>query len=145
MFWRVDLASCWRLTSVAKNACLANTGGVFKIFFSFPLNFSCLFTFSLNCSYLNTPCHSLQTPLLHLFTSKSSKKRFRLLFSHLISLILIIISVSICVGVFDFCYGFVSVFLGLFLFGLCKKLFPCKFLFSCWFNICSSICHLKII
>ena len=37
MFWRVDLASCWRLTSVAKNACLAKSGVVFKIFFSFSL------------------------------------------------------------------------------------------------------------
>ena len=33
---------------------------------------------------------------------------------------------SICVGVFDFCYGFVSVLLVLFLFGLFKVLFPCK-------------------
>ena len=102
------------------------TGAVFKIFFSFPSDFLWLFTFSINCSYPNTPCHSLQTPLLHLFTSKNSKKRYGLLFFHLISLILIFIFVSICVGVFDFCYGFVSVFLGLFLFGLFKVLFPCK-------------------
>ena len=50
------------------------------------------------------------------------EKRYGLLFSHLISLILNFIFVSICVGVLIFfrCYGFVSMFLGLFLFGLLR-------------------------
>ena len=54
------------------------------------------------------------------------KKRYGFLFSHLISRILSFIFVSICVGVLIFCYGFVSMFLGLFLFGLLKVLFLCK-------------------
>ena len=53
---------------------------VFKIFFSFPSNFMWLFTFSLNCSYPNTSCHSLRTPLLLHFFSKSSRKGMGLLF-----------------------------------------------------------------
>ena len=36
MFWRLDLVTCWRLTSVAKNACLANIRAVFKSFSVFP-------------------------------------------------------------------------------------------------------------
>ena len=32
VFWRLALATCWRLTPVAKNACLAKTGLVFKPF-----------------------------------------------------------------------------------------------------------------
>ena len=39
MFWRLDLASCWRLTSVVKNTCLAKTGTVFKSFSVFPRTF----------------------------------------------------------------------------------------------------------
>ena len=54
------------------------------------------------------------------------EKRYGFLFSHLISRILSFIFVCICVGVLIFCYGFVSMFLGLFLFGLLKVLFLCK-------------------
>ena len=32
MFWRLALATCWRLTPVAKNACLTKSGSVFKPF-----------------------------------------------------------------------------------------------------------------
>ena len=39
----------WRLTSAVKNACFAQWGQFFKIFFSFPSNFLWLFIFSLNC------------------------------------------------------------------------------------------------
>ena len=36
MFWRLELATVWRLNQVAKNACLAETGAVFKSFSVFP-------------------------------------------------------------------------------------------------------------
>ena len=131
MFWRLDLASCWRLTSVTKNACLAKTGAIFKSFSILPRSFcDC----SLTLSIVLTQTLRVSIYKFHCYTCSTSnlqKTRYGLLFSHLISFILIFIFVNICVGVFDFCYGFVSVFLGLFLFGLCKKLFPFKFLFSC--------------
>ena len=39
MFWRLELATCWRLSSVAKIACLAKIGAVFKSFSVFPRTF----------------------------------------------------------------------------------------------------------
>ena len=75
VFWWLTLATCWRLTPVAKYACLAKTGSVFKLFSVFPQTF---YDYSLSLStdsHRNTPCHSLQTPLLHLFTSKPSRKK----------------------------------------------------------------------
>ena len=40
MFWRLDLATCWRLTSVAKITCLAKIGVVFKSFSVIPREIS---------------------------------------------------------------------------------------------------------
>ena len=102
---RVDLL-------VAKNACFAFQSQFFKTFSVFPQTF---YDFSLSLStetHPNTPCHSLQTPFLHLFTSKSSRKRYGFLFPHLISRVLSFIFMNIYVGVliFFFCYGFVSFF-----------------------------------
>ena len=39
MFWRLELATVWRLNQVAKNACLVETGAVFKSFSVFPRTF----------------------------------------------------------------------------------------------------------
>ena len=39
MFWRLELATVWRLNQVAKNACLAEIGAVFKSFSVFPRTF----------------------------------------------------------------------------------------------------------
>ena len=39
MFWRLGLATVWRLNQVAKNACLVETGAVFKSFSVFPRTF----------------------------------------------------------------------------------------------------------
>ena len=39
MFWRLELATLWRLSSVTKNACLAKIGAVFKSFSVFPRTF----------------------------------------------------------------------------------------------------------
>ena len=39
MFWRLELATVWRLNQVAKNACLAEIGAVFKSFSVFPQTF----------------------------------------------------------------------------------------------------------
>ena len=142
MFWRLDLATCWRLTSVAKNVCLAKTGSVFKSFQFFPRTF---YYYSLSLSietHPNTPYHSLQTPFLHLFTSKSPRKRYGFLFPHLISRVLSFIFVNICVGVLIFFrYGFVSFFLGLSFFGLLRY---CSYanlfrlinscIIMCWFS-----------
>ena len=143
MFWWLALATCWRLTPVAKNTCLAKTGSVFKPFqyslelfmtihFLSQLNLTqtlCVTLYKLNCCTCSPP--NLQ------------EKRYGLLFSHLISLILSFIFVSICVGVliFFFFYGFFSIFLGLFLFGLLRycsyaNLFWLidSYIFLCWFS-----------
>ena len=38
MFWRLVLATCWRLTPIAKNACLGKSGSIFlKKLFQFSL------------------------------------------------------------------------------------------------------------
>ena len=39
MLWRLELATVWRLITVAKNACFAETGAVFKPFSVFPRTF----------------------------------------------------------------------------------------------------------
>ena len=80
MFWWLKLVTVWRLTSVAKNACLAKIVAVFKSFSVFPSNFLWLFIVSLNCSYPFSPClHSRTSLLLHFF-SKSSRKGMGLVF-----------------------------------------------------------------
>ena len=49
VFWRLDLMTCWRLTPVAKNECLAKTGLVFKYFqFSLKLFMTIHFLSQLN-------------------------------------------------------------------------------------------------
>ena len=49
VFWRLALATCWRLTPVAKNACLAKTRLVFKPFqFSLELFMTIHFLSQLN-------------------------------------------------------------------------------------------------
>ena len=88
VFWWLAMATCWRLTSVAKNACLVKNGSVFKNLSVFPRTF---YDYSLSLlieTHPNTPCHSLQTPFLHFFTSKSSRKRYGFLFPHLICRVL---------------------------------------------------------
>ena len=117
MFWRLDLATCWRLTSVAKNACLAKTGSVFKSFqFSLELFMTIHFLSQLKLIQtlrvtLYKLHYCLQTPFLHLFTSKSSRKRYGFLFPHLISHVLSFIFVNICVRILFF---FFFVVMGLF-------------------------------
>ena len=110
MFWRLTLATCWRLTLVAKNACLAKSGSVFKNLFSFPSKFSWLFTLS---QLKLTQTHHVTLYKLHFcifFTSKSSRKRYGFSFPHLISRVLNFIFVNICVDVLFFslwvCFGF---------------------------------------
>ena len=93
-----------------------------KTFSVFPWTF---YDYSLSLStetHPNTPCHSLETPFLHLFTSKSSRKRYGFLFPHLISRVLSFIFMNIYVGVLFFfllwvCFVF---FLGFSLFGLLR-------------------------
>ena len=114
VFWRLTLATCWRLTLVAKNTCLAKTESVFK-----PFRFSLELSLSTE-SHPNNPCHSLQTPLLHLFTSKSSRKKvWALILSPHIPYFKLHFHEYLC-WCLIFCYGFVLMFLGLFLFGLLR-------------------------
>ena len=105
MFWRLDLATCWRLTPVAKNACLTKTGSVFKSFqFSLELFMTIHFLSQLN---LNQTIYVILYKL-HCCTCSPpnlQEKRYGLLFSHLISCILSFIFVSICVGVLIFVMG----------------------------------------
>ena len=121
------MATCWQLTPVAKNTCLAKTGSVFKPFqyslelfmtihFLSQLNLTqtlCVTLYKLNCCTCSPP--NLQ------------EKRYGLLFSHLISLILSFIFVSICVGVliFFFLWVFFDIF-GIVLVWIIKVLFLCK-------------------
>ena len=69
VFWRLDLATCWRLTSVAKNACFAFRREFLKFFSVFSLEVLWLFTvFPISLSTKsdpNTPCHTFQSPFLH--------------------------------------------------------------------------------
>ena len=65
MFWQLALATCWRLTLVAKNACLEKSGSAFKNLFSFPSNLLWLFTFSLNW---NSSKHSVSLSTNSIFT-----------------------------------------------------------------------------
>ena len=110
MFWRLALATCWQLTPVSKNACLAKSGSVFKNFFSFPSNFLWLFTFSL---IWNSPKHfvSLSTnSIFALFHLQIFKKKVWVLISlpH-ISCFEFHFREYLC-WCFVFCYGFVSDF-----------------------------------
>ena len=110
-----------------------------KTFSVFPRTF---YDYSLSLStetHPNTPCHSLQTPFLHFFTSKSSRERYRFSCPHLMSHVLSFIFVNICVDVLFFRYGFVSIF-ELSLFGLLRycsysNLFQLieSFIIMCWF------------
>ena len=105
VFWRLDLATCWQPTLVAKNTCLAKTGSVFKSYQFFPRIF---YDYSLSLStksHPNTSCHSLQTPLLNLYTSKSSKRKGMGSYSLTLYLLFCFIFLSICVGVLIFVMG----------------------------------------
>ena len=95
-------------------------------------------------SHPNTLCHSLQPPLLHLFTSKSSRKRYGLLFPHLISCILSFIFVSICVGILIFVMGLFRCF-WIVLVWIIKGIVPMQTCFGWWFHIFSSVCFLEMI
>ena len=125
------MAACpgdWLAThpSCEKCACCQKVGQFLKTFSIFPQTF---YNYSLALStetHPNTPCYSLQTPFLHFFTSKSSRKRYGFLFPHLISHVLSFIFMNICVDVFFFCYGFVSFFFFIVLVWIVEVLFLCE-------------------
>ena len=108
MFWWLALATCWRLTPVAKKCVFGKSGSVFKPFqFSLELFMTIHFLSQLKLIQtlrvtLYKLHYCLQTPFLHLFTSKSSRKRYGFLFPHLISRVLSFIFVNICVGILFF-------------------------------------------
>ena len=114
----------------------------FETFSVFPRTF---YDYSLSLSiesHPNTPCHSLQTPLLHLFNSKSSRKKvWALILSPHTSYFELHFHEYLCWCFDFFCYGFVLMFLGLFLFGLLRycsyaNLFWLidSYIFLCWFS-----------
>ena len=134
----------WRLVGNSpqsrKTRVCQKVGQFLKTFSVFPRTF---YDHSLSLStetHPNTLCHSLQTPFLHFFTSKSLRKRYGFSFPHLISCALSFIFVNICVDIlFSFRYRFVSVF-ELSLFGLLRycsyaNLFRLidSFIIMCWF------------
>ena len=91
MFWRLELATVWRLNQVAKNACLAETGAVFKSFSVFPRTFVTVHLLSKISPFqtLQTLRESIfQTSLVPHFLSKSSRKGMGFAFSISFSLFL---------------------------------------------------------
>ena len=110
MFWQLELATCWRLISVAKNAGLAKTESVFKSFqFSLKLFMTIHFLSQLN---LTQTLHVILYKL-HCCTCSPpnlQEKRYGLLFSHLICLILLHFLEYLC-WCFDCCCRFVSMIL----------------------------------
>ena len=94
-----------------KNACFAQWEQFLKIFFSFPSNF-CDYSLSLSTETdPNTPCHSLQTPFLLHFNSKSSRKGYGFSLSHSvfldlsISLLILWVDFLICIGLVIRCWA----------------------------------------
>ena len=69
VFWRLDLVTCWRLTSVTKKACFAFRREFLKIFSAFSFDFLWLFAvFPISLSPVSDPitqCHTSQSPFLH--------------------------------------------------------------------------------
>ena len=145
MLWRLDLATCWRLTSVAKNACLAKIGAVFK-FFQFSLELLWLFIFSLN--YL-LPKHSVcpfSNSIVASFLLKIIKKRYGSSLPHFICyglcvtfLLFGLLFLSYCVQLFySLCAGYGGLCLMLISSGI--VLLVTMFLFfvlcfgCCWFS-----------
>ena len=126
VFWQLDLVTYWRLTSVAKNKCLAKIGSVFKSFqFSLEPFMTIHFLSQLNLT------QTLPVILykLHCWTctpqNLQEEKVWAFILSPHISYFELHFREYLC-WCFDFCYGCVLMILGLFLFGLFKVLFPCK-------------------
>ena len=89
LFWRLDLATFWRLVSIAKIACFGHTGAVLNFCF-FPSIFLWLFIVFLICSY---PSHRVSIFDLHclpLFRSKSSTNRYDISVLHSILLVVMV-------------------------------------------------------
>ena len=89
MFWRLELATLWRLTSVAKNTCLAKIGVVFKSFSIFPRTFVTVHLLSQLSPFQTVRAPIFQTPLLPLSAQKSSSNRYG--FSVLNSILLVFV------------------------------------------------------
>ena len=124
VFWQLALATCWRLTPIAKNVCLAKSGSVFKNPFSFSSNFLWLFTFSLNWISSKHSVSLSTNSIFALFHLQIFKKKVWVLISspH-ISCFELHFCEYLC---WCFVYGFVSFFFGLSLFGLLRYLFLCE-------------------
>ena len=80
MFWRLELATWWRLTSVTKNACLAKIGTVFKSFSVFPRTFVTVHLLS-----QLSPSQTLRLPIFKLhgcfISSQNHQEKVWVLFS----------------------------------------------------------------
>ena len=75
MFWRLALATCLQLDSVAKIVCFAQMGQFLNVF-SFPSNFSNCSLFGLFISLTNPPCVSQKSPLFFIISTSFFKNRY---------------------------------------------------------------------
>ena len=80
MFWWLDLATWWRLTSITKNVCLAKIGAVFKSFSVFPRTFVTIHLLS-----QLSPSQTLRVPIFKLhwcfISSQNHQENVWILFS----------------------------------------------------------------
>ena len=88
MLWQLELATVWRLNQVAKIACLADTGAVFKPFSVFPRTFVTVHLLFKLSSFQTLRESNFQTSLVLHFLSKSSRKGMGFAFSISFSLFL---------------------------------------------------------
>ena len=130
MFWRVDLATIWQLTSAAKNVCFAQWGQFLKSFSVFPRTF-CDCSLSLSTVLTQTLRVSTSNSIVASFLLKIIKKRYESSLPHFICYVLSIIFLP-----FELLLDFVFEHSTLRLLGLVGC-------FCCWFHLlsyCESYC-----
>ena len=137
MFWRLALATCWRLTSVAKNACSAFRRQFFKTFSVFPSNF---YDYSLSSPFLSQLKLTQTLFKLHfcIISSRVFKKRYGFSLSHFIFNVLSLVFLFLWVywGHYVFCQMSWS-FKGLF------YLDDCSLFKSKCFDFITDVCMLS--
>ena len=105
MFWRVYLATIWRLTSAAKNACFAQWGQFLKSFSVFPRTFVTI----------HFPKHSVSPSSNSIFcfiSTQNLQEKGMGFHSHTLyflflsfSLLIICVDILICIGLVIWCWA----------------------------------------